>query len=251
VLGPGIGDTVIAPAPERPYAEEVGADPGRLRIGLMDVHPRGEALHADCVAAVRAAARMLEGLGHGVEPAWPAALADERLTLKFMAMWSTNMAMATKGFGRTLGRELTEDDVEPVNWIQAEFARQLGAVDYATALADSYAFRRDVQSWWHDGWDLLLTPTVAEPPPTIAEFEPVNGDPAAQMRRSGQWVVYTPAFNMSGQPAISLPLHWNDAGLPIGIQLVAAYGREDLLVRVASQLEAAHPWAGRHPPLDL
>ena len=69
------------------------------------------------------------------------------------------------------------------------------------------------------------------------------------MRRAGQWVPYTPPFNMSGQPAISLPLHWNEAGLPIGVQLVAAYGREDVLVRVASQLEAAHPWADRRPPV--
>ena len=125
----------------------------------------------------------------------------------------------------------------------------MSAVDYAAALAASYAFRREVQAWWADGWDLLLTPTLAEPPPTIAEFEPVPGDPTAQMRVAGRWVAYTPAFNMSGQPAISLPLHWNDAGLPIGVQLVAAYGREDVLVRVASQLEAAHPWADRTPPV--
>jgi amidase len=249
VRGPGVGDTVIAPAPDRPYADEVGADPGRLRIGLMDVHPRGTPLHTDCVTAVRSAATMLEGLGHRVEPSWPEALADERLTLKFMALWATNMAMATKAYGQTLGRELTADDVEPVNWIQAEHARSLNAVDYATAVAETYAFRRQVQAWWHDGWDLLLTPTVAEPPPTIAEFEPVPGDPSAQMRRAGQWVVFTPAFNMSGQPAISLPLHWNDAGLPIGVQLVAGYGREDILVRVAAQLEAAHPWADRRPTI--
>jgi len=249
VRGPGIGDTVIAPAPERPYVDELGADPGRLRIGLMDVHPRGEALHADCVTAVRSVATMLQGLGHDVEPAWPAALADEGLTRKFMALWATQMAMATNGFGQTLGREMTEEDVEPVNWIQAEHARRLSAVDYATALAAAYAFRREVQAWWSDGWDLLLTPTLAEPPPLGREFDPIAGDPSAQMRRAGQWVVYTPAFNMSGQPAISLPLHWNDAGVPIGVQLVAAYGREDVLVRVAAQLEAAHPWADRRPPV--
>ncbi len=249
VRGPGIGDTVIAPVPERPYADEVGADPGRLRIGLMDVHPRGAELHPDCVAAVRSAAAMLEGLGHHVEPAWPAPLADEGLTLQFMALWATQMAMAANGFGQTLGRELTAEDMEPVNWIQAEHATSLSAVDYAKALAASYAFRRRIQAWWSDGWDLLLTPTLAEPPPLLTEFDPVPGDPSAQMRRAGQWVVYTPAFNMSGQPAISLPLHWSDAGLPIGVQLVAAYGREDVLVRVASQLESAHPWADRTPPV--
>jgi amidase len=247
VRGPGVGDTVIAPPPARPYVDELGADPGRLRIGLMDVHPRGEALHPDCVAAVRSAAAMLEGLGHDVEPAWPAALADEGLTEKFMALWATQMAMAAHGFAQTLGRELTEEDMEPVNWVQAEHAKGLSAVDYAKALAASYAFRRQVQAWWHDGWDLLLTPTLAEPPPRLSEFDPVPGDPLAQMRRAGRWAAYTPPFNMSGQPAISLPLHWSDGGLPIGVQLVAAYGREDVLVRVAAQLEAAHPWADRRP----
>jgi amidase len=249
VRGPGVGDTVIAPAPTRPYVEELSADPGRLRIGLMDVHPTGGALHPDCVAAVRSAAAMLEGLGHHVEAGWPAALADEGLTAKFMALWATQMAMATNAFAQTLGRELTEEDIEPVNWIQAEYAKRLSAVDYATALAASYAFRRQVQAWWHDGWDLLLTPTLAEPPPLLSEFDPVPGDPSAQMRRAGQWVAYTPPFNMSGQPAVSLPLHWSEAGLPIGVQLVAGYGREDVLVRVASQLEAAHPWADRRPPV--
>jgi len=247
VRGPGVGDTVIAAPPERPYAEEVGRDPGQLRIGILDAHPRGEDLHADCVAAVRAAASMLEGLGHSVSMDSPAALADETLTAKFMALWATQMAMALQGFGETLGRELSEDEVEPVNWVQAQYAAQLSAADYAGAQAASYAFRRRVQQWWSDGWDLLVTPTLGEPPPLLSEFEPVDGDPMAPMRRAAQFVPFTPAFNMSGQPAISLPLHWNDAGLPIGVQLVAAYGREDVLFRVAAQLESTHPWSSRHP----
>jgi amidase len=247
VRGPGIGDTVIAPPPERPYADEVGADPGRLRIGLLDQHPRGETLHDDCVTAVRSAAALLEDQGHVVEPSSPTALADETLTAKFMALWATQMAMGLRGFADILGRELTEDEVEPVNWAQAQYARQLSAEDYARALAASYRFRRDVQQWWADGWDLLLTPTLAEPPPPLADFVDVPGDPSAPMRRAGQWVPFTPPFNMSGQPAISLPLHWNADGLPIGVQLVAAYGREDVLIRVAGQLEAAQPWAHRRP----
>jgi len=247
--GPGVGDTVIAAAPERPYADEVGADPGRLRIGLLDGHPRGEFVHDDCVTAVRAAASMLEGLGHDVQPGAPAALGDESLTLRFMTLWATQTAMAAAGFGARLGRQLTADDMEPVNWIQVEHAKRLGAVDLAAAQAAAYAFRRNVQQWWADGWDLLITPTVAEPPPLLSEFEPVEGDPSAPMRRAGRFCPFTPPFNMSGQPAISLPLHWNADGLPIGVQVVAAYGREDILIRVASQLESAHPWADRHPRL--
>jgi amidase len=248
VRGPGVGDTVIAPAPDRPYAEEVGADPGRLRIGLLDVHPLGGVLHADCAEAARSAAAMLEGLGHHVDTAWPEPLGDGSLVMQFMALWAAQMAMGANGFAQVLGRDLTADDLEPVNWVQVEHARRLTAVELASSQAAMYGFRRRLQQWWADGWDLLVTPTVAEPPPLLAEFEPVDGEPTAQMRRAGQWAGFTPAYNMSGQPAISVPLHWNADGLPIGVQLVAAYAREDVLLRVASQLEAAHPWAHHHPP---
>jgi len=247
VRGPGIGDSVIAPPPQRPYLDEVGADPGRLRIGLLDVHPRGDFLHQDCVAAVRAAASMLEGLGHIVEPAWPKCLADTTLPQKFMALWATGMAMAVRGFGETLGREMTKDDVEPVNWALVEQAQRLTAVDYAAAQAAVWTFRRELQQWWADGWDLLLTPTLAEPPLFLTEFENDPEHPTAPMRRAGRFAAFTPPFNMSGQPAISLPLHRNAEGLPIGVQLAAAYGREDVLIRVASQLESARPWSSQHP----
>ena len=113
VRGPGVGDTVIAPAPERSYVDEVGAHPGRLRVGLLDVHPRGDFVHEDCVSAVRRAASMLQGLGDTVEPAWPVCLADTTLPEKFMALWATQMAMATREFSETLGREVTADDIEP------------------------------------------------------------------------------------------------------------------------------------------
>jgi amidase len=247
VRGPGVGDTVIAPAPQRPYVNEVGADAGRLRIGLLDAHPRGDFLHQDCIAGARKAASMLQSLGHAVEPAWPRCLADTTLTEKFMALWATGAAMAVRGFGETLGRELTADDIEPVNWALVEQARRLSAVDYATAQAAGWAFRRALQQWWADGWDLLLTPTLAEPPPLLGEFENNPAQPTAPMRRAERFAVFTPPFNMSGQPAISLPLHRTAQGLPVGIQLVAAYGREDVLIRVASQLESVYPWASRRP----
>ena len=202
VRGPGIGDTVIAPAPQRPYLDELGADPGRLRVGLLDVHPRGEFLHEDCISAVRSVASMLQGLGH---------------------------------------------IVEPVNWALVEYARRLTAVDYAAAQAAGWSFRRALQQWWAEGWDLLLTPTLAEPPLPLPELANNPEDPTAPMRRAGQFAAFTPPFNMSGQPAINLPLHRNAEGLPIGIQLVAGYGREDVLIRVAAQLESAHPWSSYHP----
>ena len=247
VHGPGTGDTVIAAPPTRPYLDELGADPGRLRIGLLDHHPRGEPIGQDCVDAARSAASMLEALGHVVEPGFPASMSDAELTARFMALWATNMAAGLGAFGEAIGRPLTEDDVEPVNWAQAEFARNLSAADLAAALAATVEARRATQSWWDDGWDLLLTPTLGLPPLEIGELDPLPDAPMAGMRRAAEFVPFTPAFNVSGQPAISLPLHWTADGLPIGVQLVAAYGREDLLLRVAAQLEAAHPWAHRRP----
>ena len=249
VHGPGIGDSVIAPAPRRPYVEELGADPGRLRIGLLDVHPRGEFLHEDCISATRDAASMLEGLGHIVEPAWPACLADTVLREQFMALWAVGLAMAAHGFSQTLGRAVTAADIEPVNWALIERAQRVRAIDYAAAQDAVYAFRRALQQWWADGWDLLLSPTVAEPPPPLTEFENNPEHPTAPMRRAGVFAAFTPPFNMSGQPAISLPLHRNADGLPIGVQLAGAYGREDILIRVAAQLESAHPWASDHPQI--
>ena len=248
VRGPGVGDAVQAPPPERAYAEEVGADPGRLRIGLLDHGPLGGDLDPVIAGAARTAATMLEGLGHDVDPGFPPALADETAGQRFAAMWATNMAVAIRGLGDMLGRAATADDVEPPNWAQHELAMRLTAVDYAAAVRAAGQHRRRIRQWWSDGWDLLLTPTLGELPAKIGEFAPNRAEPLTPLFRSASFVPFTPAFNVSGQPAVSLPLVWSDDGLPIGIQLVAAYGREDLLIRVASQLEAAHPWADRHPP---
>lgn len=248
VAGPGIGDTMIAPAPARPYADELGVDPGKLRIGFLDHHPvQGRRIHDEATAAARAAAGLLEGLGHHVEAAFPDPLSDPNNAQRFMAIWSTQMAMGIKRLGQMAGRELTEDDVEPVNWALARFAEKTTAVDLAQAQTALVDFRRATQQWWADGWDLLVTPTLGEPPLAIGSLDPTPTDPMAGMRRSGDFAPFTPAYNMSGQPAISLPLHWTADGLPLGVQLVAAYGREDVLIQVASQLEAAHPWASQHP----
>lgn len=247
VRGPGIGDTVIAAPPGRPYTAELGADPGRLRIGLLDHHPFGGPVHEQCALAARSTAALLESLGHSVEPGFPAAMSDPEFARRFSALWSTNMGVGLARIAAQLGRELVPGDVEPVNQAQADFARSVSGVDYALALAATVDFRRAVQQWWADGWDLLLTPTLGEPPVEIGTFANDPGNPMAPMVRAAAYVPFTPAFNASGQPAISLPLHWTPDGLPVGVQLVAAYGREDLLIQVAAQLEAAQPWAHRRP----
>jgi amidase len=241
VKGPGIGDTVIAPK-SGSYLDALNQPVAPLRIGLMDVHPRGEPLDPECAEGARSVARMLEAMGHHVEPTWPTVLSDNSFIRKFMAIWSVGAALSLASYAEMLGRPLTEEEVEPVNWAQAEFARKMSGVDYAQALAAVADFRRSCLSWWNQGWDLLITPTVAEIPPLIGEHDHVPGDPMAPMKRAAKWLGFTQPFNTTGQPAISLPLHRTATGLPVGVQIVADYGREDLLISVAAQLEAAHPW---------
>lgn len=247
--GPGIGDVIIAPTPRRPFIEEVGADPGQLRIGLLDFNPRGGDVHVDCVEGVHKTAKLLESLGHHVEPGFPEIFSDNEIGRAFSMLWSTNMGTAIRRFSAALGREMTPNDIEAMNWAQAEFAKGVNGVDFSLAQASSILFRRAIQSWWTKGWDLLLTPTLASPPLPVGSMPNNPERPMTPLMTAGSWVAFTSQFNISGQPAISLPLHRNADGLPIGMQLVAAYGREDMLIRVASQLEQAAPWAHLTPNL--
>lgn len=249
VRGPGVGDTVIAPPPTQPYVDELNVEPGRLRIGLLDRHPLGLEIDAECTAAARSAAALLGSLGHGVEESFPVPMADPESARRFNAMWATNMSASLVRVGEQIGRPVTEDDVEPFNWVLGQTARSINATDYALALAANVAFRRSVQQWWADGFDLLLTPTLGDPPPVLGELAFDPADPSAYGRRVGRFVPFTTTFNSSGQPAISLPLHRTPDGLPVGVQLVAAYGREDLLIQVAAQLERAAPWAHLRPAI--
>jgi amidase len=159
------------------------------------------------------------------------------------------MGLSRRRFEEQLGRPLQDREFEPMNRVQADFANHFSSVDYALALSAVTQYRRALQSWWHEGWDLLLTPTLAELPLTLGTIANDPEHPMAAMQRAGQFVPFTPPFNTSGQPAISLPLEWTADGLPVGVQLVAAYGREDVLFRIASQLEQANPWAGRTPDI--
>ena len=247
VHGPAVGDTVVAPAPNRPYLSEVGADPGKLRIGILLHDPlTGDMAKPECIAAAEAAGKLLESLGHTVEESSPKALDDPEMVGQFTALWAGGLAAALAAWERALGEKISESDVEPLTWGLAELGRATPVVDYITAVGVLSAKTRAVAQWWADGFDLLLTPTLAEPPVALGTFDtPEN--PILGFMRAAQFTPFTPSFNITGQPAISVPTATSADGLPIGIQLVAAFAREDLLLRVASQLETAAPWADRHP----
>jgi amidase len=248
VWQPFPGDPVIAPAPARPFAEEVGADPGRLRIGVLTTNPMGGVdVHPDCAAATLDTAQLLETLGHYVEATYPEALDSPELMGPFGIVWTTGTAHDLDDYAALVGKPITEDDVEPLTWALAEAGRSVTASQYIEAVSNMQVFTRSLAEWWDGGFDLLLTPTLGEPPVPLGTFDAQPGNPLHGFFRAGQFVPCCAQFNVTGQPAISLPLSWNGEGLPIGSQLVAAYGREDVLLRVAAQLEQARPSADRRP----
>lgn len=250
IAGPEPGDPYAVLPPERPYVDELSRDPGRLRVGLLRQRPGGgDALHPECVAAVEKTARLLESLGHAVEESHPPALDEEQMGDHFAAIVTAHAGRTFDETGELLNRSLGPDDFEAYTWALMERGRELRASEYIAASDWLHAWSRRVAAWWADGFDLLLTPTIAEPPPRLGTVSSASGAPDEVLERVLRLIPFTPPYNVTGQPAISLPLHWSDAGLPVGVQLVSAYGREDLLIRVASRLEAAAPWSERVPPL--
>ena len=251
------GDPYAAAPPARPFADEVGAAPGALRIGVLSATAPADLVPVDaaCTAAADDAAALLESLGHTVEVASPAPLDDIALLVHFTTVLAASTAYDLHKLATIVGRELTADDVEPVTWAQAEAGRAVSAAAYLDAVESLRAWARRMAEWWEPadanthsgaGFDLLLTPTMANPPAPLGE---IRGDDAeGAIFAATPYAAFTVPFNVTGQPAMSVPLWWSD-GLPIGVQLVAATGREDLLVRVAAQLEAARPWIDRRPPI--
>jgi amidase len=210
----------------------------------------------ECVAAAEATASTLQSLGHHIEVAHPAALDLPDWTPHFLSLWSAGVALGLDGWSARAGDRIGADDVEPLTWALAELARALPTPALLRSLDWLMKTTRLVAEWWEPadgsrGFDLLLTPTLAEPPVLLGTFDSPPENPLAGFMRAASFTPFTPPFNVTGQPAISLPMSWSAEGLPIGIQLVAAYGREDLLVRVAAQLEEANPWRSRCPPISF
>jgi len=247
--GPMPGDPCTAPAPSRPYAEEVGAEPGHLRIGLLTQAPGGTTeTDPECAATAEDAGHLLESLGHTVEIASPPALGDPAFMDSFMTVVASSARAELDAIALIAGREVGPDDVEPTTWMYGSMGAEISAAQYVAAVHTAQVWTRDVVSWWtHDGFDLLLTPTCAELPPVLGDLAARPDNPLHAALRAAPFVAFAAPFNMSGQPAMSVPLGMSQSGLPIGAQLVAAPYSEDLLFRVASQLEEARPWADRRP----
>jgi Asp-tRNA(Asn)/Glu-tRNA(Gln) amidotransferase A subunit family amidase len=243
-----VGAPYWAAEPKRPFAEEVGADPGRLRIAVQTATWNGAPVHADCAAALESAAELCTQLGHEVAEA-RFEVDGTQLRETTGAIISANLRAAVLDRAAALGRDFTADDLEPLTFAMVNAAAGRTAVDYATSVRGIHAIGRRLGRFLED-WDILLTPTMATPPLRIGDLSLAHPEPRVMLENLPRTVGFTQLLNATGHPAMSVPLAWNDAGLPIGLQFVGRYADEATLFRLAAQLEEARPWFERRPSLD-
>lgn len=241
------GDPYAPSPPARPFADEVGADPGRLRIAFMTTSMNGCDVHPDCVAAVSDVAQLCETLGHTVEQAEPDVDWDSIAQL-FSNMWAGQFGWAVEDWARRQKREPKPEYFEPWTWRMYEVAQKTSAAAYLLSVQDAQRVARIVGEFF-EHWDVLLTPTVAAPPLPVGSFIWNEETRRSARQAVAQFSSHTPLFNVTGQPAMNVPLTWNEAGLPIGTQFAGRYGDEATLFRLAGQLEQAHPWKDKWPAL--
>jgi amidase len=242
-----VGDATWAPPPQEPFAAAVERDPGRLRIGFTTEGAIEAPLDPACEQAVRDAAELLGELGHEVEEVAAPWGGDELLHV-FTAVFGTPVAMGIYFGGVVTGREPSAELVEPLSWTMWERSRARTALDYLLARTRLTNVSRGIIALWKR-FDVLLTPGLAERPVRIGEIDACSDDPWEDFRRSGRFTPYTAIFNVTGQPAISVPLFQGDDGLPLSLQLAGRPADEATLLSLAAQLETARPWADRRPEL--
>ena len=246
--GPALGDPYGPPAPARPFAEEVGRDPGRLRIGYTAVTPEGFAAHPDCVAALDDAVTLCASLGHELVEADLPGLTPQ-IGAAIGSIFGAATAWVIRYWIRRLGRQPADDELEPLTRAYWEAGQQVPASDYLLAIEDCQAFARTVAQFLTT-IDVWLTPTMSTPPAPIGEITSTAEEPLRALERGGPTVAYAGVVaNITGNPAMSVPLWWNTSGLPIGVHFLGRYGDEATLFRLASQLESARPWSARVPPV--
>lgn len=245
IAGYELGDPYMATSPDGSFSALIESFPA-LRVGAFAGREvGGVSVHKDCTAAVEAAARGLDDLGHRVDEAWPRAL-EEGMAGHLAADYGAHAARLVDAWSERTGRPIAQEDVEAETWAWAELGRSTTAAHYLGEKQWLGRWARDLAGWWRDH-DVLVTPTLPDVPPKIGELATDPLDPWRVIAAQGRFGLFTAPWNVSGQPAISLPLHQAD-GMPIGVQLVAAPGREDILISVSAQLEEASGWPSCRPP---
>jgi amidase len=246
IHGPEPSSPYAAPAPQRPFAQEVGRDPGRLRIAFTDKSPYGDAIDPEIAAAVRDVATMLAGLGHHVEERAPPLATDPAAVMSTIV--AANTALNVRLAEARHGRVMTENDFEIATLAMAHSAQKATATDYVAAQLGAFQISRALATFF-EGCDLFLCPTLCSPPLRIGELDTMSQDLSHIAPILRRYMPATAMFNMSGQPAMSVPLAWNAAGLPLGMMFAARFGDEATLFRLAAQLERERPWKDKLPPV--
>jgi amidase len=249
-------DTSSLPFPARPWSDEARADPGKLRIGWFTTPPGASTYaHEECVEATEEAAVLLTELGHDVEECKPAAIDDPQIIQRFLIVWDAGVGAALQFWGAQFpGAAISQGDVEPMTEAMAMTAAQLaqsqpGAVWNALGWLQQNVSQPFLAWWDSEKFDLLLSPTIPEPPPALGSFPQPPQNPMFALFRATQLAPFTALYNLTGQPAASIPLSFTGQ-LPIGVMLAARPQREDLLFQISGQLERAHPWTDQRPPVS-
>ena len=246
--GPELGDPYPAPTSSRPFLAEVGTDPGRLRIGYSATTAEGTPAHPDCVAALADAVALCASLGHEmIEIDLPGLTPEVGAAIGTVFVSATDWIV--RYWTRRLGRPPADDELEPLTRAYADQGRSVSAGQYLQAIEECQRFSRVVAQFLNDV-DLWMTPTLSTPPARIGEITSTADEPFRALEVGGRTVAYAGVVaNITGNPAMSVPLFWNADGLPIGVHALGRSGGEATLFRLASQLEAARPWVGRVPPV--
>jgi amidase len=246
VHGPETSSPYVAPPPERPFIQEAGRDPGRLRIAFTDKSPYGDAIDPEIAAAVRDVASMLAGLGHDVEERAPVLAADPAVVMATIV--AANTALTVRLAEQRFGRAMTENDFEILTLASAHNAQKASATDYVAAQLAAFQISRGLATFF-ESCDVFLSPTLCLPPLRIGELNTMSKNLSLIAPILRRYIPGTAMFNMSGQPAMSVPLAWNTAGLPLGMMFAARFGDEATLFRLAGQLEKERPWKHKLPPI--
>jgi amidase len=245
-VGAELGSPYFSPPPSRPFLKEVGADPGTLRIALAVPAPLGAPLDPECKKATLDAAKLCESLGHRIEEAQlPVDYAMMRGA--FRTIVQASVARSLEDAGTKFGHTITEQDVETVTWAMMQGGLQISGVAYSRAIATLHQVGLTMAKFQRN-YDVILSPTLAKPPVALGVLS-ASQDVQTWRKESTEFSPYTALYNASGQPSMSVPLHWTPDGLPVGVMFSARFGEDAMLFRLAAQLEKAQPWVGRRPAL--
>jgi len=245
--GPSVGDPYWSPPQMRPFAQEVGVDPGKLRIAFSSDAPLGTKVHPDCVNAVLDAASLCSALGHEVVEASPP-VESEALWKTFTTIMSAGISWSVADWSKRLGREPSEGDLEPFVASFLERGKSVSGGEYLLQVQSMHSLSRTIGQFY-EHFDMWLTPVLGKPPLPLGELSYSGGDPFEHRRKTAEFAPFTYIANLTGQPAMSIPLFWNNNGLPIGVHFTGRFGDEASLFRLAAQLESVRPWENNRPSI--